>query len=201
MHLYSLQLFPFDRNSCWKSPTSFVMKEGKGGKNVELYVAGLKHCKVIMGEPYLQLRFSVLRVSVPSRVVTAAANLHTLRSPSFQPLHSPLTWTTDTQKPTAATATGMEMETGTLSTTTQQDFMLTMAVMETDPCQARWEALASVLHTGKDWLYEMDEPSWQGQEELNVWRKMLLCFYLSVSVASEQKDGFDVCVCVWCIVM
>lgn len=62
----------------------------------------------------------------------------------------------DIQNPTAATATGMGMEPGTLNTTTQRDFMLTMAVMETGPCQARWEALASALHTGEDWLYEMD---------------------------------------------
>lgn len=176
MHLYILQLTPYVRNSCWKS-TSIMMKEGKRGKgkrNVEIYwyVAGLNHCKDILEEPYLQLRFSVLRVSVPSPVVTAAANLHTLRSPSFQPLHSPRTWTMDTQDPTAATATGMGMEPGTLSTTTQQDFMLTMAVMETDPCQARWEASASVLHTGEDWLHEREELSWQVREELDVWRKM-----------------------------
>lgn len=99
----------------------------------------------------------------------------------------------DTQNPTVATATGMGSEPGTLSTITQQDFILTMAVMETDPCQARWEALASVLHTGEDWLHEMDEPSWQVQEELDVWRKMhyhdteLLLGFLMCDMSSCDK--------------
>lgn len=44
---------------------------------------------------------------------------------------------------------GTGMEPGTPSTTTQQDFMLTMAAMETDLCQARWEALASAPHIGE----------------------------------------------------
>lgn len=72
----------------------------------------------------------------------------------------------DTQNPTAATATGMGMEPDTLSTTTRQDFMLIMAVMETDPCPARWEALASALHTGEDRLCEIDGPTWQVQEDV-----------------------------------
>lgn len=43
----------------------------------------------------------------------------------------------------------MGTELGMLSTTTQLDFMLIMAAMETDLCQARWEALAWVPHTGE----------------------------------------------------
>lgn len=57
-----------------------------------------------------------------------------------------------------ATATGTGMEPGTRSTTTQQDFMLTMAVMETDPCQVRWEASASALHTGEGRIFLFDSP-------------------------------------------
>lgn len=106
-------------------------------------------CKGILEEPKLYPPFSVFRVSVPSQVVMAAANPHTLRSPSCRPLRNPLTWTMGTQNPTTATAMGMGMVPGTLSITTQQVFMPTMAVMGTDPCQARWEALASVLHTGE----------------------------------------------------
>lgn len=107
------------------------------------------HCKGISKEPKLYPPFSVFRVSVPSPVATAAANPHILRSPSCRPLHNPLIWTMGTQNPTTATAMGMGMEPGTLSTTTQQVFMLTTAVTGTDPCQARWEALASVLRTGE----------------------------------------------------
>lgn len=159
-------------------------------RNLEINVAGLNLCKDILEEACLQLRFSVLRVSVPSPVVMAAANLHTPRSPSFQPIHSTPTWTMDKQKP-AATATGMGMEPGTLSTTTQQDFMLTMAVMETKPYQARWETLASVLHTGEDCM------RWIAQR-----CSQFPCIdSFSLSAASELQVAFDVCVCVWCIVM
>lgn len=97
----------------------------------------------------------MFRVSVPSPVVMAAANPHTLRSPSCRPLHNPLTWTMGTQSQTTATAMGMGMEPGTLSTTTQQVFMLTTAATGTDPCQARWEALASVLHTGECGTFDL----------------------------------------------
>lgn len=113
------------------------------------------HCKGISEPAKLYPPFSVFRVSVPSPVVMAAANPHTLRSPSCRPLHNPLTWTMGTQSPTTATAMGVGMEPGTRSTTTQQVFMLTTAVTGTDPCQARWEALASVLHTGKGGVFYM----------------------------------------------
>lgn len=103
------------------------------------------------------------RISVPSPadMVAPVANLHTplnprahrllsiSRFPIPHRLPSPLTWITDMPDPTTATAMDMEMEPGTLSTTTQQDFIPIMAAMETDLCQARWEALVSAPHTAQ----------------------------------------------------
>lgn len=152
MNLYILQLSCVDRNICRKSMTSLVITEGKGKEkcgNICFW------SEVILEELYLHAHFSVFRLSVPSPAVTAAANLHTLRSPSCRPPHSPLTWTMGTPNPTMATATGTEMEPGTLSTTTQQGFMLTMALMGTDPCQVRWEASASVLQTGEGGTFSL----------------------------------------------
>lgn len=59
----------------------------------------------------------------------------------------------DTPDPTTATAMDMEMEPGMLSTTTQQGFILTMAAMETEPCQTRWGVSAWVPHTGDFYLF------------------------------------------------
>lgn len=150
MNLYILQLSCVDRNICRKSMTSLVTEMWK-------YMFLILHCKGILEELYLHAHFSVFRLSVPSPAVTAAANLHTLRSPSCRHPRSPLTWTMGTPNPTTATATGTgtEMEPGTLSTTTQQGFMLTTALMGIDPCQVRWEASASVLHTGEGGTFSL----------------------------------------------
>lgn len=83
----------------------------------------------------------------PNLSLRSQSNPHTYSSPRRLP--SPLTWITDTPDPTTATATDTGTELGTLSTTTQRDFILTMAAMETDLCQARWEALASAPHIGE----------------------------------------------------
>lgn len=149
MHLYILKSVCIVWNIWRKSMTSLVVMGGKGRQECGNVCFWSCSVKVILEEPKLYPPFSVFRVSVPSPVVTAAANPHTLRSPSCHLLHNPLTWTMGTQNPTMATAMGMGMVPGTLSITTQQVFMLTTAAMGTDPCQARWEALASVLHTGE----------------------------------------------------
>lgn len=58
VHLYILQLFPFDKNSCWKSTTSLVMKEGKGEKkcrNICCWSSGLQRYfgRTILTAPFL----------------------------------------------------------------------------------------------------------------------------------------------------
>lgn len=155
MHLYILQSICIVWNIWRKSKDKPGYNGGKRQTEMWKRMFLILHCKDILEGPKLFPPFSVFRVSVPSPVVTAAANPHTLRIPSCQPCHNPLTWTMGTQNPTTATAMGMGMEPGTLSTTTQQVFMLTMAVMGTDPCQARWEALAWVLHTGEGGTFHL----------------------------------------------
>lgn len=82
-------------------------------------------------------------------MAATAVNLHTLLNPSPRRLRSPLPSIMDTRSRTTAMAMGAGMELGTLSTITQQDFMLTMATTEKKVFQARWEALASAPHIGE----------------------------------------------------
>lgn len=211
MHLYILQLFPFDRNSCWKSTTSFVMKEGKGEKkcrNICCWSSGLQRYfgRTIFTAPFLCAQsFRPITSGYSSRKSSYTPEPQLPAPP--QPTHL----NNGHPKPNSGHSygygngtghsqynnpAGLYAHNGSTGDRSLPSKMGSLSISATHRWGLTvWDGWTILTGPGRTWCVEENALPWHRVViRFPASIVTLLCFYLSLSVSSEQKDVFDACV-------